>query len=667
MIPFRFASKAPLAPRSGEIGLILLGLLVGAASPISSWSQDSTSVADSVMKTLETIQAKEGISIGGVFRSEYLNSSLSGPGLISDLRSDETAEFTSVDFDIHARPNTATQGHVIFRMHQDWRNFFSDISNPIFTRWLSLDGKVKSMFSYDAGEYRQRYSPLTLWAPELSVLYEPEIFQTQRQEAEDEVFLGNNDRILQGVNFNFDAGVDAPTGNSILKELHINAMGSRLRNVETDIANGDFPTDQIEESPVEKYLAATNLEAVFPKGFSLGGSAMLIFDKNSTYEYVAGADSLAQNTSILDGRAGLELAPLLGVTNWGAGISAEYAASQDRPEYFPVFGDSLSATPFAKNGSALLARVHGNAALAEAFNFSAGVDFIRNDANYHNALAQSPTFIGQRIMNIENDSAKVRTDNVSSRDYTTFDAMYRTVFKFTPELGTNLWARAPFQKLSYSNSIMTQREMAAFAASRLDTAVQLVMPFGPATPNRTGLTGDATVNVWKNRLQIKGLFASLKNVTGVAVGTNEVLPITDYSQYGGGLKLEIGSMLGLQNPLTLSGSLVQSGANNAGIAADTTYAARKVTSDFTNASLYYKFWKRAALMGGYQQIKTDITVAGAVHSSTQRNLAGGAEYKVAAGAYVDFSLGLISMDYTGYLPDQNFSQLQTDLFLHVLF
>ena len=61
-----------------------------------------------------------------------------------------------MDFDIRARPNTATQGRLIMRMHQDWRNFFSDIGNPINTRWISIDGKVKEMFSYNVGDFRQR-------------------------------------------------------------------------------------------------------------------------------------------------------------------------------------------------------------------------------------------------------------------------------------------------------------------------------------------------------------------------------------------------------------------------------------------------------------------------------------------------------------------------------
>ena len=149
--------------------------------------------------------AKEGISLNGMFRSQYLHSSIGGAGASASLRSEETLEYTSVDFDIRARPNTLTQGRLIFRMHQDWRNFFSDVGNPISTRWLSIDGQAGGIFRYNVGDFREQYSPLTLYSPDIALLFEPEIFATQRRDAMGEAFLGGNDRMLQGVNMNLDA------------------------------------------------------------------------------------------------------------------------------------------------------------------------------------------------------------------------------------------------------------------------------------------------------------------------------------------------------------------------------------------------------------------------------------------------------------------------------
>jgi len=152
---------------------------------------------DKIQKSLENIMAKAGISIGGEFRGQYFSSEASGDSVKTLDRKLETNEYTSVDFDIKARPNEAISARVMFRMHQNWQNFFSDISNPIFSRWISIDGNPLDMFRFNIGDFKEKYSPLTLWAPEIDIMYEPGIFARQRQFAMDEMFLGDNYRVLQ--------------------------------------------------------------------------------------------------------------------------------------------------------------------------------------------------------------------------------------------------------------------------------------------------------------------------------------------------------------------------------------------------------------------------------------------------------------------------------------
>jgi hypothetical protein len=194
--------------------VVKIVLLLGVLSAMS-YGLDSTSVsAGGVAATLERIMAKAGISIDGEFRSQFLKTDITGKGADTTKRTDESAEFTSVDFDIKARPNTITQGRLIFRMYQDWRNFMSNFDNPIFTRWISIDGTLNGMFSYNAGDFRQKYTPLTLYAPDIDLLYEPDIFAKERAIAQNEVFIDNNQRMLQGVNANFAAEI-APVFNSL--------------------------------------------------------------------------------------------------------------------------------------------------------------------------------------------------------------------------------------------------------------------------------------------------------------------------------------------------------------------------------------------------------------------------------------------------------------------
>jgi hypothetical protein len=672
--------KSPSQHKSAIILALAAGLACYTPAAATDGA-DTAKTAASNARILESILSKEGISLGGAFRSRYLHSSLGGPGTVPALRSEESVEYTSVDFDIRARPNTATQGRLIIRMHQDWRNFFSDIGNPIHTRWISIDGKVKEMFSYNAGDFRQKYSPLTLYAPDLVVLHEPGLFAGQRQEAMDEAFLGNNDRLLQGVNLNFDAALDQ-SGTTLLEEIHLNVLGSRLRNVETSIQNGAKPTAVIERSPVEKFLAASNADLVLPFGASIGGSYLYIFDKKGSFQgtkYVA--DSVAQKTGIFAGRLGFDLDRVVRAENWKAGLSAEFAKSADDSTRHSIVtnpDNSIDTNLISKSidGSALLARLHGEFKSGTLFGIRVGVDYIRNEADYRNELAQTPTFVGERIMNIENDSTVIgRTNDARARNYSTYDAMYGHVFKFAPSAAaTNLWQKGPFTKNSYTHQIMTQGELGAFAAQRADTALQLVMPFGPATPNRIGLRTDATLSFWMDRIEIQAVYAALENVEGVRIDTAKTWSKTKFSQAGGGLKLEIGSMIGLSLPLTLSGSFIRSGAENAG-ANDTAaaYAPIEVTNDFINVGAQYSFWKRFALLAGYQQISTTIKRSREDRKKVQTHVAGGLDYKVAAGAHLLFSVGQIDVDNptpTGTNPltrDTDFSQLQTDLFLSVHF
>jgi hypothetical protein len=210
-----------------------------------------------------------------------------------------------------------------------------------------------------------------------------------------------------------------------------------------------------------------------------------------------------------------------------------------------------------------------------------------------------------------------------------------------------------------------QSELATFAASRIDTSLQLVMPFGPATPNRVGIDSRLTAGFWEDRIEATVLYAGLKEIEGFRIDTARVLPATEFTQMGGGLKLEIGAMAGLPYPLTLSGSLIRSKADNAGIG-DSVFNARKVETDFINAGLRYKFWKRAALLAGFQEIRTSNT-RGATLEEVQRNVGGGLEYRISDGAYALGGVNQVTVTPPAGAAHKEFSQLQTALRLTVRF
>lgn len=656
----------------------LLGMLTA-----MSYGLDSTSVSGGVAATIERIIAKAGISIDGEFQSQYLKTDITGKGADTTKRTDESTEFTSVDFDIKARPNTVTQGRAIFRMYQDWRNYMSNFDNPIFTRWLSIDGAVAGMFSYNAGDFKQKYTPLTLYTPDIDLLYEPDIFAKERAIAQNEVFIDDNQRMLEGINLNFAAEVD-PVFNS----LKIGILGSRLRDVQTNIINGDFLADLIENSPVEKYAAGSNLDLTFLKGVTFGGNFMWIFDNKNSFNGLNGPgptagptaannlliDTMAENTRIVDVRAGVDIGKLTDLNNLKVSLNAELAMSSDDSSYYLSTDqlDTLHTTTI--NGNALRAGIKAAYTSGEAFNISLDADFLNNGSKYRNDLAQSPDFIGKRIMNIEDDNWSTSKLNASSQHYSTFDAMYRSVFKFDPSIpNANNWVLAPFSKNAYTNTVYTQSELSALKANgSLDPALQLVMPFGPATPNRTGIDAHATIGLLNNFLQAKLVLASLKEIDPLVISPTESLPATVFTQIGGGLKIDLAGFIGWKLPFYVSSSFVRSTADNDGVAADTSNPKTDITSDFYCENLYFKFWKRAALLGGMEIINTENATLYSVKQA-QLMYEVGLEYKVTEGSYLIGSLGQMQVNYSNNhpaVPDPSladFAQPFVNLSMRVLF
>jgi hypothetical protein len=250
--------------------------------------------------------------------------------------------------------------------------------------------------------------------------------------------------------------------------------------------------------------------------------------------------------------------------------------------------------------------------------------------------------------------------------------MYRSVFKFDPSAASNYWVMAPFSKNSYTNQILTQSEMSIIKANNLDPALQLVMPFGPATPNRSGIDARATVGLLNNLLQAKLLVTSLKEIDPTAISKTQSLPTTAFSQVGGGLKIDVAGFIGWKLPFYVSSSFARSTANNDGIASDSLHPKTDFTSDFYCENLYFKFWKRAALLGGMEMINNETATAYSVKQA-QLMYAAGLEYKVSEGSYVIGTIGQMQVNYTNNTPNApdaslaDFAQPFVNLSLKVLF
>jgi hypothetical protein len=109
----------------------------------------------------------------------------------------------------------------------------------------------------------------------------------------DELFIGDNYRILQGINFGFDAEVEP-----LFNEFHLGLIGVRLRSAETNIQNGSKVADIYEKVdnnyPMTKYMVGSNLDLTFLKGINLGGTYLFTFDHRGSLDPVYGNDTVAR-------------------------------------------------------------------------------------------------------------------------------------------------------------------------------------------------------------------------------------------------------------------------------------------------------------------------------------------------------------------------------------
>ncbi|MCL2242101.1 MAG: hypothetical protein FWC04_06215 [Chitinispirillia bacterium] len=664
-----------------KLSLCVLALAV--CAPAAEKSLDER--VDGLQAQIERVAAKAGIQISGEFRSQFLNSQVSGSAVEDDAKAGESAEYTSVDFDIVARPNTALSARAVFRLHQDWRIFFSDLQNPIVSRWLSVDGSLMDgIFKYNVGDYRKKLSPLTLWSPDLELLYEPEIFAQSRRLAMSELFLGENDRLLQGANLSFKAELYP-----ILSDVTFDAFGSRLvtrgagetaatpaPGVVWDSKAGSWAANY------DKYLTGLNLSVDPVEGAHAGLSYISIFDDENTYiGNVAGGQSHAydpelsyeenaklnsQMTGIVAGRLNVDNRTFMPVDFAKVGVNAEFAFSSDKDNYRNA--DNAVADS-AITGLAMNVGLAMTFNLDDVSNISLTGSYIMNDAGFRNEAAQSPTFLQRAIMNNENALGGLGVMNP-------FDAMYRTVFKYAPS--QYFGAVKPYTKNAYTNVILSGDQVAKLSgasdayhghrAYAYPNVFQSALPGGLATANRSGAVAGLKGSFLDKGVTVGGKIAMVasddENAVpyydddGAVAGINVTEYVTDYMEAVGGFSVNIAKFAPAVGPsLVIGGSYGMYNVTN-------DYGANKST--LGSAELNYNFYKNFSLLAGYQYLETLIEDAGVeVGNYNFENVAFGLNCKVADGGSLTFKWTIVTA--WNYLGDVGYTAHQPELFLTVKF
>ena len=611
-------------------GMLLIG------SRASADGDTTFSIPKSLQERIERTLDKAGISFGGVFQSGRFGSTIHEDGLDPQVRTKETEGFSSVDFDIRARPNESISGRAVLRLHHNWENFYSDPGNPLFSRWLSIDGNLAGMLPFHLGDFTARLTPLTLAMPEIDILYEPDIFARQRKNAMSEFSIDENKRPLQGLNVGFN-GAFRP----LFDRSALTLFGTRLRSVDVNIENGQKAVNTHEGvTDFSTLFFGTDLDTRLLTDYTFGSTFLLIADhKGSSRLPDSLIDRDARTTRIVDFRAGWNVASLIGLPGSEVRFYGEAAFSFDDTAWSNANRTLNRDLIFGSAGyGGIAAALH----IIPEVKIDCDIRYLRNKANFRNQLAQSPGFIGTRIMNVESDS--IHGNVIVPNHYSTFDALYHDVFKFCPSRETNLWHKAPFVKSSYSNNVYTQKTLDSIEANSLDPAIQLVMPFGEATPDRQGAIVHLR-GVWgKGGFEAQALLSAF---------TGERLPawrpageaLLSFRQLGGGLSWDISTLAGaLTYPCTVSGSFLRESRKN------DKSGGTDVMSDFINIGLSWRLLKRLTMLAGLQRINAQYNSKVAL---LQTHTSAGFSWSLTKGAELFFNGGGIWVDGNGNAPRED--------------
>lgn len=616
--------------------LALLAASVAAtANPVNTNQDLIESKADSAL-------AKRGFEIGGSIRAVAERATFDNDDDIAgnnQMPEVERNEFVTADIDFRFRPYDNVRANVMMRLGGGMQEYFASAAKTLTVAWINVEGNVGNSFYWIVGDFRQQYSPLTLYTPGIDIMYEPMVFARQRRMAQKEQLIEGNQRNLQGINLQFRKEF-----NPVIGEFRAEGIFARVNRPTildftgaegSILPNGRIP-GATQASNTDKWLAAGNIELLpLNKNVYIGATPMYIFDNENTsgyayrHEYDPDAgyivksdyqrekinpfDTTLQNTMVVSGRAGADVAGIMKNKNLVADVVGEFAMSMDKTD--EVAGMNITTGPImtekTENGMAILATMNVGYKVENSFGANLAVDFVRNDEKWFNNLAQSSSFFAQRIMNSDKDGNQVRF-GVNSPLYSTFDALYHFSPKFSPvatTLGTNDDATAdgqtesyniaPYNKNSWTTNVYTRAQLALLQHQFEDPALQLVLPNGLATANRMGGRAILTGN-FRDFAEVQGLFSMF----------NEVKPMegfkeASFMEYGGGAKVDIFKALGFTKPLEISGSYKHSERK-------TDYdmpgvdGSAELKSDFINAGLYVQYLPRLGVTGGFQMITTEI-------------------------------------------------------------
>ena len=281
--------------------------------------------------------------------------------------------------------------------------------------------------------------------------------------------------------------------------------------------------------------------------------------------------------------------------------------------------------------------------------------FLKTDKNFESELAASPAFLPNLpILNIDADlDGNLRQFRNSSLENMYYSLYYTLPLTFMTVVdgqqgdpnngkppkckknGENLYQAvcldnnyklAHYYRNAYTQRTYTflERNRDSSFASRLDPSVNLVLPYGYATPDRTG--GDVDLNfVWNKAVNIRGIFGKYSSEN------------SDYTRLGGGAEVNVARLVDLSKALAISASYEQSKQESI------------IQTNRIMAGFKVGIWRGLSLLGGFQQLSKEFETPylGAIDKIGERLVIGGPQIKISERANFNMQYGLLSNSIEG--------------------
>ncbi len=412
---------------------------------------------DGSAKPTETEEEKKLVRFNGLGRTGLSETQIGGNVLENDtstIRSLTDGEFL-LDLKINATPNDKTEVQSILRLRNEFGGFFG-AGMSVEVRELWARGIIADAVKYRVGDMDKKMTPYTLFMPqEEGIVNNPTAFLPQQEVIYYEQFYtGDNTRRLQGANFDF--GLTFTQG---IDEMDVSAFIARIRGTDFFTTPSRFISGSQIQFKTQELLESSHTRLDF------GFNAAYTFD---------------------DLKSGLATS---GIRN------TVYTANYNLTAYE---NDKMSFHVLGESGFSMLEQKDDSATYLKKEDYFLDIGIMARLKPQKISITASFVDIGPDFFSIGAQSKRVEFDASKS---------------FYNRIGTNDIIRTPSLF-----DLTRDRALYTFSLSdRLmpyDPRFSNTMPYGLATPNRTGVRSTIEYGESEDVLTAKADLAYLNELRG---------------------------------------------------------------------------------------------------------------------------------------------------------